>query len=91
VAAKFVEVMKEAGLPDGVLQFIPGDGGEIGDYLVEHPKIKISISVYKHRIFPSHFGNDPFQPLLARLYFCGVPVRSSIRTSMKKLLKKPSL
>ncbi|MGG6384519.1 L-glutamate gamma-semialdehyde dehydrogenase [Bacillus velezensis] len=40
VAAKFVEVMKEAGLPDGVLQFIPGDGGEIGDYLVEHPKTR---------------------------------------------------
>ncbi|KXZ16997.1 L-glutamate gamma-semialdehyde dehydrogenase [Bacillus nakamurai] len=40
VAAKFVEVMEEAGLPDGVLNFIPGDGAEIGDYLVEHPKTR---------------------------------------------------
>lgn len=40
VAAKFVEVLREAGLPDGVLQFIPGDPKEIGDYIVDHPKIR---------------------------------------------------
>ncbi len=34
---KFVEVMKEAGLPDGVLNFIPGPGGLMGDTLVGHP------------------------------------------------------
>lgn len=36
IAAKFVEVMKEAGLPDGVLSYLPGAGTEIGDYLVDH-------------------------------------------------------
>lgn len=40
VAAKFVEVMEEAGLPKGVLNFIPGSGSEIGDYLVDHPKTR---------------------------------------------------
>ncbi|WP_071393720.1 L-glutamate gamma-semialdehyde dehydrogenase [Bacillus tuaregi] len=40
VAAKFVEVMEEAGLPKGVLNFIPGSGAEIGDYLVDHPKTR---------------------------------------------------
>lgn len=40
VAAKFVEVMEEAGLPDGVLNYIPGSGSEIGDYLVDHPKTR---------------------------------------------------
>ena len=40
VAAKFVEVMEEAGLPDGVLNYLPGSGAEIGDYLVEHPKTR---------------------------------------------------
>ncbi len=40
IAAKFVEVMEEAGLPAGVLNFIPGSGAEIGDYLVEHPKTR---------------------------------------------------
>jgi 1-pyrroline-5-carboxylate dehydrogenase len=40
VAAKFMEVMEEAGLPKGVLNFIPGSGSEIGDFLVDHPKTR---------------------------------------------------
>ena len=40
VAAKFVEVMEEAGLPAGVLNFVPGSGSEVGDYLVDHPKTR---------------------------------------------------
>ncbi|ASK63217.1 L-glutamate gamma-semialdehyde dehydrogenase [Virgibacillus phasianinus] len=40
VAAKLVEVLEEAGLPDGVLNFVPGDPSEIGDYLVDHPTTK---------------------------------------------------
>ncbi|WML42067.1 L-glutamate gamma-semialdehyde dehydrogenase [Neobacillus sp. OS1-2] len=40
IAAKFVELMTEAGLPKGVLNFVPGSGAEIGDYLVDHPKTR---------------------------------------------------
>ncbi|RST61591.1 L-glutamate gamma-semialdehyde dehydrogenase [Siminovitchia terrae] len=40
VAAKFVEVMEEAGLPKGVLNYIPGNGSEVGDFLVDHPKTR---------------------------------------------------
>lgn len=40
VATKFLEVMEEAGLPKGVLNFVPGSGAEIGDYLVDHPKTR---------------------------------------------------
>ncbi|MGP7817428.1 L-glutamate gamma-semialdehyde dehydrogenase [Niallia sp. 01092] len=40
VAAKFVELMEEVGLPAGVLNFMPGDGIEVGEYLVEHPKTR---------------------------------------------------
>jgi 1-pyrroline-5-carboxylate dehydrogenase len=40
VAAKFVELMEEAGLPSGVLNFIPGATPEIGDYLVGHPQTR---------------------------------------------------
>ncbi|SHF42772.1 delta-1-pyrroline-5-carboxylate dehydrogenase [Seinonella peptonophila] len=40
VAAKFVEVMKEAGLPAGVLSYIPGDSYKVGEYLVDHPKTR---------------------------------------------------
>ncbi|UOE95319.1 L-glutamate gamma-semialdehyde dehydrogenase [Alkalihalobacillus sp. LMS39] len=41
VAAKFVEVLEEAGLPKGVVNFIPGSGAEVGDYLVDHPKTSL--------------------------------------------------
>ncbi|MBB2482851.1 L-glutamate gamma-semialdehyde dehydrogenase [Bacillus sp. APMAM] len=40
IAAKFVEVLEEAGLPKGVLNFVPGSGAEVGDYLVDHPKTR---------------------------------------------------
>lgn len=36
VAYKFIEVLEEAGLPNGVVNFIPGSSREIGDYLVDH-------------------------------------------------------
>ena len=37
IAYKFVELMEEAGIPNGVINFIPGKGSEIGDYIVKHP------------------------------------------------------
>lgn len=40
VAAKFIEVLEEAGLPAGVVNFIPGSGAEVGDYLVDHPRTR---------------------------------------------------
>ena len=36
----FYDIMKEAGLPDGVINFLPGSGGEVGDTLVAHPKVR---------------------------------------------------
>jgi 1-pyrroline-5-carboxylate dehydrogenase len=36
----FVEIMKEAGLPPGVLNFLVASGAEAGDYLVGHPKTR---------------------------------------------------
>ena len=40
IGYRLVEILQEAGLPDGVLNFIPGSGSEIGDYLVQHPKTR---------------------------------------------------
>ncbi len=40
IAYKFVEVLEEAGLPAGVVNFVPGKGSEIGEYIVNHPKIR---------------------------------------------------
>lgn len=36
VGAKFVEITREAGLPDGVINFVPGSSTKIGNYLVSH-------------------------------------------------------
>ncbi len=40
IAAKFVELLEEAGLPDGVVNFCPGSGATFGDSLVAHPKTR---------------------------------------------------
>lgn len=40
IAYKFIEVLEEAGLPAGVVNFVPGSGAEVGDYLVDHPKTR---------------------------------------------------
>ncbi|HBX22774.1 MAG TPA: L-glutamate gamma-semialdehyde dehydrogenase [Desulfotomaculum sp.] len=37
VGAAMYQIFAEAGLPAGVLNFLPGPGGEIGDFLVTHP------------------------------------------------------
>lgn len=40
IAAKFFEVLQEAGMPDGVVNFCPGSGATFGNALVEHPKTR---------------------------------------------------
>jgi 1-pyrroline-5-carboxylate dehydrogenase len=40
IAAKFVEIMQEIKLPAGVLNFLPGSGGTVGNPLVAHPKTR---------------------------------------------------
>jgi 1-pyrroline-5-carboxylate dehydrogenase len=40
IAAQFVNLLEEAGLPAGVVNFLPGSGGAIGDTLVAHPKTR---------------------------------------------------
>jgi 1-pyrroline-5-carboxylate dehydrogenase len=40
IAAKFVELLEEAGLPEGVVNFCPGAGASFGDAVVAHPKTR---------------------------------------------------
>src|SRR5438128_6337854 len=40
IAARFVDVLLEAGLPDGVVNFCPGSGATFGNAIVEHPKTR---------------------------------------------------
>ena len=40
VAAKVMEIWEEVGLPKGVINYLPGSGEVVGDYLVSHPKTR---------------------------------------------------
>ena len=40
IAARFVEVLEEAGIPDGVVNFCPGSGMGFGNAIVEHPRTR---------------------------------------------------
>src|ERR1700692_2051449 len=40
IAAKFVELLEEVGVPEGVVNFCPGAGASFGDAIVAHPKTR---------------------------------------------------
>jgi 1-pyrroline-5-carboxylate dehydrogenase len=40
IAARFVELLESIGLPPGVVNFLPGSGARVGDYLVASPRTR---------------------------------------------------
>ncbi|GGA77707.1 L-glutamate gamma-semialdehyde dehydrogenase [Edaphobacter acidisoli] len=40
IAARFMNILIEAGLPDGVVNFCPGEGHEFGSAVVRHPQTR---------------------------------------------------
>jgi 1-pyrroline-5-carboxylate dehydrogenase len=40
IAAKFIELLEEVGLPDGVVNLCPGEGPEFGSAVVAHPQTR---------------------------------------------------
>ena len=40
IGYKFMEVMEEAGLPPGIINYLAGPGGAVGETLVSHPKTR---------------------------------------------------
>jgi len=40
IAWKFFELLEEAGMPPGVVNFVSGSGGEVGDTIVKHPRTR---------------------------------------------------
>jgi 1-pyrroline-5-carboxylate dehydrogenase len=41
IAARFMDVLEEAGMPPGVVNFCPGSGSTFGNAIVEHPKTRL--------------------------------------------------
>lgn len=40
IAAKFMELLEEVSLPPGVVNFVPGHGPTVGEFMVEHPRTR---------------------------------------------------
>jgi 1-pyrroline-5-carboxylate dehydrogenase len=70
IAAKFMEVLEAVGLPAGVVSFVPGPGGSVGDALVDHPRTRfIAFTGSKEvglRIYERAAKVHPGQPWLKR-------------------------
>ncbi len=58
IAAFFMTILQEAGLPPGVVNFLTGSGSTVGNVLIEHPKVRfiaftgskeVGMRVYHHR------------------------------------------
>ena len=41
IGRHLVEIFREAGLPAGVFNYLPGKGSVIGDYIVDHPDVSL--------------------------------------------------
>jgi 1-pyrroline-5-carboxylate dehydrogenase len=41
IAARFIDLLEEAGMPPGVVNFCPGSGSTFGNAIVEHPKTRL--------------------------------------------------
>jgi len=41
LAARFVELLHEAGIPEGVVNIVYGGGGSVGDRMARHPDIRV--------------------------------------------------
>jgi RHH-type transcriptional regulator, proline utilization regulon repressor / proline dehydrogenase / delta 1-pyrroline-5-carboxylate dehydrogenase len=41
IAAKLMQIIRDAGIPDGVVNFLPGVGEDIGPVLVSHPDVEM--------------------------------------------------
>ena len=49
LAAELVKIYEEAGLPAGVLNLVTGSGAEVGDALVNHPRVDVDLLHRLHR------------------------------------------
>jgi hypothetical protein len=56
IAARFVELLEECGMPEGVVNFCPGGGASFGDALVAHREDPLH---RLHRIARSRIAHQP--------------------------------
>src|SRR5712691_135754 len=61
IAYRFFALLEEAGMPAGVVNFLSGSGGEVGDPLVQHPKVRF-ISFTGSKEVGLHINEEAAKP-----------------------------
>ncbi|MGH8566146.1 MAG: L-glutamate gamma-semialdehyde dehydrogenase [Gammaproteobacteria bacterium] len=69
IAARFVALLEGAGVPPGIVQFLPGAGAAIGDMLVSHPDVT----------FIAFTGSEEIGTRIVRLAAEGRPGQTQIK------------
>jgi len=67
IAYRFVALLEEAGMPAGVVNFLSGSGGEVGDPLVQHPKIRF-ISFTGSKEVGLHINEEAAKPRKGQIW-----------------------
>lgn len=67
IAWKFFELLEEAGMPPGVVNFMTGSGGEVGDTLITHPKVRF-IAFTGSREVGLHINEEGAKPRKGQIW-----------------------
>ncbi len=67
IAWKFFELLEEAGMPTGVVNFMTGSGGEVGDTLATHPQVRF-IAFTGSREVGLHINEEAAKPRKGQLW-----------------------
>ncbi len=67
IAYRFVALLEEAGMPAGVVNFLSGSGGEVGDPLVQHPRIRF-ISFTGSKEVGLHINEEAAKPRKGQIW-----------------------
>ena len=67
IAQRFVALLEEAGMPAGVVNFVSGSGGEVGDPVVQHPRIRF-ISFTGSKEVGLHINEEAAKPRKGQIW-----------------------
>jgi 1-pyrroline-5-carboxylate dehydrogenase len=67
IAYRFFALLEEAGMPAGVVNFVSGPGAEVGDPLIQHPKIRF-ISFTGSKEVGLHINEEAAKPRKGQMW-----------------------
>ena len=67
IAYRFFALLEEAGMPPGVVNFLSGSGGEVGDPLIQHPRIRF-ISFTGSKEVGLHINEEAAKPRKGQIW-----------------------